>query len=293
MLKVGVITDEVSQSLEEALGFARRFELAGVELRSVAGDGPFDWSLATVKGFRALLKRYGLRAVGISAPLFKCDIHDREAVERHLAGFRRCAEFCDLLGCSLIRGFDFWEAGVPVRQRAERFEPIIEISRKYGVTCALEYDPSVHASTPPLLRELVDAIGSPQIRALFDPGNGIFSRPGSRPFPEDYETLRPVLCHIHIKDAVSGPEGVRAVCIGEGEVNYPSLLRRLLQDGYSGYLMLETHYRLASQLTEEQLRLPGGQAFSDGAYAASEQSMNALLRLLRQASKEAVPCQES
>lgn len=283
MLKVGVITDEVSQSLEEALRFAKRFDLAGVELRSVAGEGPFEWSLETVKGFQALLKRYGIKAVGISAPLFKCDIHDQEAVERHVAGFQRCAEFCDVLGCSLIRGFDFWEAGVPVAQRAERFAPIIEITRKYGLTCALEYDPSVHASTPPLLRELVDAINSPQIRALFDPGNGIFSRSDSCPFPEDYETLRPVLCHIHIKDAVAGPDGVQAVCVGQGQVNYPALLQRLIQDQYSGYLMLETHYRLAAQLTEEQLRLPGGQAFSDGAYAASEQSMNALLQLLRQA----------
>lgn len=286
MLKLGVITDEVSQSLEEAAAFAKRFELTGVELRSVAGEGPFEWTLKTVKGFQTILKREGLRVIGISSPLFKCDMHDREAIKRHLAGLQRCAEFCDELGCSLIRGFDFWEAGASVSERAERFGPVIEICRKYGLTCALEYDPSVHASTPPLLRELVDAIDAPQVRALFDPGNGIFSRPNSHPFPEDYETLKPVLCHIHIKDALPGPDGVQAVCIGEGRVNYPALLRRLLADGYSGYLMLETHYRLAARLTEEQLRLPGGQAFSDGAYAASEESMIALRCLIDDASKE-------
>ena len=42
MIKLGVITDEVSQDLEEAIQFAQRFQLDGLEIRSVWDRGPFE-----------------------------------------------------------------------------------------------------------------------------------------------------------------------------------------------------------------------------------------------------------
>lgn len=40
-MRLGVITDEVSQDIWEAAGFARHFGLDALELRSVNDRGPF------------------------------------------------------------------------------------------------------------------------------------------------------------------------------------------------------------------------------------------------------------
>ncbi len=276
MFKLGVITDEVSQSLDTAIEFCKTYRLNGVELRSVEGKGPFEWTAQDVCRWAAQLKAAGLAVAAISAPLFKCDIHDEAAVQSHLEGFARCAGFAKMLGCEYIRGFDFWACGAAVEKRAAMYAPVIDICRQAGVTCVLEYDPSVHSSTPPLLREMVDAIGSPCVKAVFDAGNGVFTRPDVAPTPGDYDALRSVLRHIHVKDAVPTPQGVQAVKVGSGRVNWPALLALLARDGYTGWLVLETHYRLGSTLTEAQLALPGGADFSSGAYSASAESIQAL-----------------
>ena len=91
------------------------------------------------------------------------------------------------------------------------------------------------------------------------------------------------LCHIHVKDAMLINGKTEAVRVGDGWVNYPGLIQKLIQDHYSGYLMLETHYRLTSLLTEEQLKLPGGNAFSLGGEPASRESMKNLKEIIANA----------
>ena len=283
--EVGIITDEVSQSLATAIEFCRGFGLRALELRSVDGVSPFEWTEEQVKEMKRLCDESGMKVAAISAPLFKCEINDREAIAHHVASFDRLCRFANLLGAGLIRGFDFWDCGASVEERAREYAPIIALCERYDVICALEYDPKVHSSDPRKLSETVRAINHPRIGALYDPGNGLFSDTAIIPYPAGYEMLCDRLCHVHVKDAVvndsaMGAEGVR---VGEGQVDWHGLFKRLLADGYTGYVMLETHYRKNVELSEEQLQRPGGYGFSEGAYDASLESMESLLSIINQA----------
>lgn len=286
--RVGVITDEVSQSLACAIEFCKGFGLCDLELRSVDGVSPFDWTEEQVRGMKALCDENGMHVVAISAPLFKCEIGDREAIANHVASFERLCGYAKILGTRLIRGFDFWECGASLEARAKEYAPIIDLCEKYDVLCALEYDPSVHSSDPLKLSEMVNAINHKRIGALYDPGNGLFSDPSIIPYPQGYEALKDRLCHIHVKDAIQNDseKGAAAVRVGEGQVDWHGLFTRLFRDGYDGCVMLETHYRKNVVLTEEQLQRPGGYDFSDGAYDASYESMESLLQIIEQARKE-------
>ena len=287
--RVGVITDEVSQSLATAIEFCKGFGLSALELRSVDGVSPFDWSEEKVREMKALCDENGMQVVAISAPLFKCQIGDAEAVASHVASFERLCGYANLFGARLIRGFDFWQCGASLAERAARYEPIIKLCERYDVICAVEYDPSVHCATPQDVAEFVNFVNHPRISALFDPGNGIFSDKTRAPYPEGYEALKDRLAHVHVKDAVANDtsKGAESVCVGTGQVDYKGLFRRLIADGYRGYVMLETHYRKNVELTEEQLQRPGGYDFSNGAYDASYESMTALLEIIKQAGKDA------
>ncbi|MBQ4089454.1 MAG: sugar phosphate isomerase/epimerase [Clostridia bacterium] len=279
-MRLGVITDEVSQSIRAAAEFAAHFGLEALELRSVNDRGPFAWTDGDVQEIKAVADEFGLKIAAISSPLFKCDIDDEKAYSEHIAGFRRCAEYCKILGCKMIRGFDFWKCGAPVDKRAEKYAPIVDICAEYGVYCVIENEPATHGGSPAKVLELVKAIDSPWVKLLFDPGNTPFYADGVCPYPDDYELVKGHMLHLHIKDAVRENGEGRAVCIGTGLVDYPGLIAALKRDGYDGYMCLETHYRLNGELDEKQLSLPGGSAFSAGAASASAESIVAFKRLL-------------
>ena len=279
-MKLGVITDEVSQNIWEACEFAAHFGLGALELRSVNDRGPFLWTDNDVREIKQAADKYHLRIAAISSPLFKCDITDEKAIAEHIEGFRRGAEYCKILGCNMIRGFDFWKCGASLDDRAAKFTPIIDVCTEYGVWCVIENEPATHGGCPALVMELVDKIDSPWVKLLFDPGNTPFYADGVCPYPDDYELVKSRMLHMHIKDAVRENGEGRAVCIGTGLVDYSGLIKALIRDRYDGYMCLETHYRLTGDLDEKQLSLPGGSAFSKGAYAASAESMTAFKKLL-------------
>lgn len=285
MFALGVITDEVSQNLRVAAEFAVRYGMTTLDLRSVENKSPFEMTREDYLRARDTAAEFGLSVAAIDAPLFKCSLGDTAAVSEHLRQLERLVPIAREIGCGIIRGFDFWDEGYAVERRAEILRRAAGLLEGSDVVFALESDPSVHASTPIKARELLDTVDSPCVQALFDPGNGFFADPADEPYPRDYELLRGRICHVHIKDARVLPSGTEAVAVGAGLVSYVPLLRALIRDGYAGSVALETHYRKKTAMTEEQLRLPGGSDFSDGAAEASAESAEALIRLLEQAKK--------
>lgn len=273
--RLGVITDEVSADIKEACEFAAFHNLDCIEIRSVNNRGPFEYTDDDITEIKAAAGKHNLAISCISSPLFKCKFDDIEARKKHVASFEKLAENASRLGVHLIRGFDFFEAGISLAKRAAAFLPIIDICEKYDITLVIENDPSVHSDTPDKVAELVKEINNPRVLLLYDPGNVLFVSESIKPYPDCYEKSLPYVAHIHIKDAIfTNP--VTAVCIGEGEMDYKGLFTRLVKDGYKGDVILETHYRKNMELSEEQLVFPGGRGFSQGAYPASEESIISL-----------------
>ncbi|MCI8441199.1 MAG: sugar phosphate isomerase/epimerase [Provencibacterium sp.] len=286
MFRLGVITDEISQDLDTALKLAREFSLDGVEIRSVWERGPFELTEQEGSAIAEKVRKAGMEVCAISAPFFKCSLEDEEEVSAHLRGLERCIRLADQLGTRLIRGFPFWDSGrladrLPLI--AERFSQPARMLEKAGMTLLLESDPSVHACNGEQLAQVLKAVDCPQIQALWDPGNDIYAPVPERPFPDGYRALRPYIRHVHLKDAVKGPDGQAAGCrFGEGLVDFKGQLLALQEDGYEGWLVMETHYRLQSSLSKEILERPGGSAFSENGYEPTRQCLISLQRMLRE-----------
>lgn len=284
--KLGVITDEVTQDIFEAARFCEKHGLKCMEIRSVNNHSPFDYTDEDVEQIIAAAKQYGLEVTAISSPTFKCEYDDEEAIKANVAGFEKCAIVANKIGAKYIRGFDFWDKQVPVDVRAKMYGDIIALCEKYDVYCALESDPAVHSSTPHKLAELLLAINNPRIKALFDPGNEIWVT--GKASEDAYDALVPCgIVNVHVKDAIpNGSEAPIAVKVGDGVAGFVGIFKRLIADGYEGSVMLETHYRKNVELTEEQLKRPGGADFSVGAYEASDESAIALKEIVNKAVKE-------
>ena len=283
MFHLAVITDEISQDLDQVLAFAKQYQLEGIELRSLWEKGPFELTEADIRQIRQETAEAGLSVCGVASPFFKCSLTDSSVIEAHLEGLRRCCEYAHMLGAPLVRGFSFWKEGdTDYRRIGEQVQRAVKILEEMDMQLVLEPDPSVHTPNGQSLARLLREIDSDRVKALWDPGNIIFDDAGEIPYPDGYEAIRPWLAHLHLKDARREGGKVTAVPPGTGEVDLEGQFRRLAADGYTGWVSLEPHYRLSRELDENTLRLPGGYAISDGGYEAGVDMITRFYRLLEQ-----------
>ena len=285
MFKLGVITDEISQDLEVAAKLAKKYELDGLEIRSVWEKGPHELNKQNIASIKKILTDYKLECCGISSPLFKCELNDEAEIKEHIKILKKCITLAKALGTKFIRGFTFWQRGdfaEALPKIVEQYRKIFDIIEQEDIYILIEFDPSVYASNANKTAMLLSAINHPQIKALWDPGNDIYDPQGEIPYPDGYEWIKDKLLHIHIKDAII--QNGEAVCVpfGTGVVDYEGQFKALSRDKYEGYLVMETHYRLKHNLSEDLMTLPKGSAFSLGGYEATEESLINIKRSIKQ-----------
>lgn len=284
-MRLSFITDEATQSFEEAVAFAGKYGLQGLELRSIENLAVDQLEKETLLEMKRRLDGEGLCACSIAGSFYKCSRLDEKAVREEWEKLKRLCAAADILECPVIRGFSFWQEGgcAPAGQLAPFYEEPARILRQWGKRLLLEADPSVNTTNHGALADLLGLLDGNLFGAIYDPGNDIYDPLGERPYPEGYEAIAPYLGHIHIKDAILQDGKPECVKVGTGLVDYPALFARLRADGYDGWLSLETHYRKNAELSEEQLRRPQGAGFTAGGWEATAESAEALKELLTQA----------
>lgn len=283
-MKFSVITDEISQDLEEAIQVAVSFGLDAVEIRSVWNHQPHELTQQEIAAIKELCGAHNLKVCAISAPFFKCSLNEQE-IGKQLVLLEKTIDLARQLDCRIIRGFSFWQEGdfeERLPEIAAAFARPAEMLRAAGMRLALEPDPSLFACNGQRVARLVREIHHPSIGILWDAGNDVYSPVAEVPFPDGYDFVKPYIIHVHIKDAVRKENGeAESVRIGTGLVNWPEQFAALKADGYTGYLSLETHYRKGGHITDALLRLPGGEAFSLHGREASEECLQAIRDILQ------------
>lgn len=283
MFKKGVITDEISQDLKIALELAAKYNLDGVEIRSVWEKSPHELEKGEVNNVKKMTDDYGLAVCGVSTPFFKCELNVKSEFDKHIEILKKSINNAHKWGTNLIRGFTFWRKGIfeeNVDCIIRNFEPVLPILEKEDAILVLESDPSVFATNALRLIQILERVNHPRVRALWDPGNDIFDPEGEQPFPDGYSRIKSYMHHMHLKDAKRSNGEAIVTPLGDGQVDYISHFRQLLIDDYKGYVVLETHYRKLSPLDEALLKMPKGSAFSYKGYEATEESLCKWMKIL-------------
>ena len=265
-MKLCAITDEISQEFEHALDALLEYGATGAELRGLWGTNIADLSDEQAQKAKSALQARGMAVPCLSTPFYKCDLNiqaanpGEEAGAMHLAQARtmeqqaelleRCIRLAHFFESPFLRVFAFWRKDVmtpDIEQRIiDAFEAPIERASKAGITLVLENEHACFVGSGAEAAKILSRINSPHLRACWDPGNA-FSL-GELPFPDGYEAVKPYIAHVHIKDArmAQTPDhGLQPqwCVVGEGEIDYPGQFAALKQDGYDGWISLETHYR--------------------------------------------------
>jgi L-ribulose-5-phosphate 3-epimerase len=285
MFRIAVITDEISQDLAVAAALVKEFGGSALEIRSVWEKNPHEFEADDIARIKRVADDYGLHICGIASPFYKCTFGNAEEEKQHLDILRRCIAVAHALETNLIRVFTFWQqpGAPPWEQIAEKFKEPIRLAEAEEVILGVENDPSTIGANAQQVARFLSLIDHPRVRSVWDPGNELWDGEARAAFPDGYETLKPWIVHIQLKDLRRTPERkIEAVRFGTGEVDYLGQFRALKADRYKGYLSLETHWRVRREIPEALLHRPKGSAFSFGGEEATRLCLQSLQEMLKQ-----------
>lgn len=164
----------------------------------------------------------------------------KEIQEKYYAHLR----FASILGCGMVGT----ETGAPNESYSydkeachskealdifiENLKPVVECAEKFGVILAIEpvYRHIVYDGKR--ARQVLDRIGSPNLKIIFDPVNLIWTdnyEQRMEVIDEAIELLDKDIAMIHLKDCVLEPDKVKSVGCGFGEMDYTNIIKFALE----------------------------------------------------------------
>jgi sugar phosphate isomerase/epimerase len=253
--------DEISPDPQAQLATLAAESISHLELRSAWSVNVADFTGEQLAAFRAAVDGAGVRVSAIGSPIGKIPVGAPLAPE--LDRMRRLADVAGELGTTIVRIFSFFiPAGEPPEryrsQVIDRLGALAEVAEERGLTLAHENEKEIYGDIPDRCADLITAVGSPALRATFDPAN--FVQCGVRPFTEAYALLRPHLVYLQVKDALAATGEVVPAGQGDGELR--ETLAALREEGFAGFMSLEPHLA--------QARRFGGFSGPEGFHRAAE-----------------------
>ena len=280
---ISAITDEIGNTVEEAVAFAHQYGLQWVEIRDrhtvESRKEYFTLSEAEIKTDAQLFAKEGLKVSFINTSLLKFAWpgmepprprpEDPAAKERRLAGEKakfdnrmddlakaiRCAQW---MGCDKVRVFTGNRVAEPPSvflRVAEVLGEMTALAEKENVYLLIENEGSQNVGTSAELAGIMKAISSKRVAMNWDPHNA-YGKETS--YPDGYKLL-PLdrLMNVQVKAKGVMPNSPE-------KEDWKGIMTSLANDGYTGKVGLETHI------------------FDGTLIAAAHTSMEEILRIVKE-----------
>jgi sugar phosphate isomerase/epimerase len=228
-------------------------------LRVLDGKNILDLSDDELKRTRDVIQSAALRVVSIASPLLKCVLPDAPEVDsrfqhdvfasKHTFADQprlteRAIKIAHFFAAPIVRAFSYWRTVQPDRCEVAIVEALSElaaIGEREEVLIGLENEHACNIGTAVETARIMKLVPHKHLGVVWDPANALCA--GEDPFPGGYALLpKDRIIHVHAKDChiangkpVWGPLGTR-------RVPWKEQIQALIDDGYRGYISLETHW---------------------------------------------------
>src|SRR6478735_9076517 len=145
--RLAILTDEVSQELDDVIRFARELKLDGIEVRSLFGRAFKDLTTDDLKRIATAAKDAGLAIAGAASPVFKCNLDSPSEIADHVELFKRSVEAAHILGTDLVRVFAFLRRSHPatsedLKRAASHFPKLLDCVQGTNIRIGIENEAS-------------------------------------------------------------------------------------------------------------------------------------------------------
>ena len=257
--RLAAITDEFSPDIDVAARSMAEVGMTGVELRMVFGKNILNLTDEELDQAVAIVRAQGHEIISIASPLLKCvlpnapDVDERfqkdmfaskHTFEDQPRLAERAFEIAERTGAKIIRVFSYWRTVRPDQCFAAVVEALGQLAEKAAardLIIGLENEHACNIATGEETARLLAALDHPNLKIVWDPCNALVA--GENPFPEGYKQVAPDrIGHVHAKDCHVENHKPVFCAVGEGAVDWTGQIAALENDGYSGWISLETHW---------------------------------------------------
>jgi len=232
--KVGVMIESFRLGVRAGIEKAAEIGADGFQIYVTKGEmAPENMDRSARQDFRKFVADKKLVISALCADYGKGFL-DPELNEELVAKSKKCVDLAVDLGTDVITthiGVLPEDANDPGYQACKAaVTELADYAASKGVCFATETGPE----SPEALKAFLDAVGSPGIKANYDPANFCmkgFDQLGGVKVLADY------IVHTHAKDGLKDQR--KEVPLGEGDVDFPKWVALLDEIGYDGFLTIE------------------------------------------------------
>lgn len=235
------------RELEDTIQISAKIGYEGIELFGFERHLPVNIDPNRLRKVKDLLDSIEMKVVCLATYLGRySQLPDSES-EKQFDGFKKYVEIAKVLEVSYIRQ---WCGGAsPQKASAENWQKAAhwlkksgEYASDFGITVVLETQRGTLTETVNSSLKLLDMIDGKvgSVMLTYDPGNIFIA--GAEYGESEIRKLKGLIAHVHLKDIDLGVESEeRHKLLGEGQIDFDSILRGLKEIEYSGYLAAECH----------------------------------------------------
>ena len=237
---ISCFSDEINPDFKIQMETVKKYGLTHIEMRGINGKSVGLFDAEEIKPIKKQLDEYGIKVSAIGSPIGKILIN--EDFEPHLAQFKNMIEVAQITEAKYIRLFSFYpptkgEDPTPYRDEVlKRMNAFVKAAEGSGVMLLHENEKGIYGDIADRCVDIIESIGSDNLRAIFDPANFIHS--GEETYPSAFNKLKNYIEYMHIKDA--SPDGSNLPS-GQGVGRIKEILQDLKDSGFDGFLSLEPH----------------------------------------------------
>ena len=256
-MNIGIVTDEISRALDEALDVAATWGLLLFELREGSKARFPGFTKEEIARIEAEIAA-GATITAVSPGVFKGHVEDQDRLRTELEDtLPRALDLAQRFASPTLILFGFErEAYESARNRVRvmrTLEQAAEMAEAAGINLAIENEPGFWVDRPADTVALLREIDHPRLHLNWDPANLQWG--GGTLDEEAVLTLAPHLINLHVKDFSPKKPDQPWVAVGAGATPWPDLLGWLgeADPPRLSHITLETHCEPLMQNAEISL----------------------------------------
>jgi len=242
-MRPGIVTDEISADVREAIQLGTSWGITDYELRVIGDARVPNIKPETVNELLRLKEKFGIRYTAISPGACKGDIEDQKNFSHELNNiFPSTFALAKKLEAPLVIIFGFQR--LPRQPAAlesdviAAFRQVAALAENKGLMLAIENEPGFWCDTGQNTARIIAAVNSPVLRANWDPANALGT--DEIPYPDGYEAIKKWIANVHVKDTIKGAL-LQCVPVGEGKIDWERQMQALVRDDIVKHVTIETH----------------------------------------------------
>lgn len=260
-LLISGLADEASPLIQNQIEAHMDLGWTNIELRTIQGVALADLSKDEFNKVVTKITKENLNVPTIASRIGNWQRPITNPFEEDLEELKILSERMHQLGSKYLRIMSYPNDGLSCNEWEERvFErlyKLVEIAKGEDIILLHENCSGWGGVNVNNTIKMMNCINDPNLKLLFDIGNGIAYGYDSLDF---LQLIYPYVAHVHIKDGYVNPVGEEVYTYpGEGTSKVYECMNFLVKKGYNGIFAIEPHVHLIphkKQMKTEEILLP-------------------------------------